>query len=117
MAPGNAGTATMATNLPLSETDEIVEWVKKRANDSADTIDLVVVGPDDHLAEGLVDRLTELGIPTFGPTKAAAQIEWSKAFAKQFMKEEGIPTAAYEIFINIEKAKEHIEIITKRNRN
>ena len=113
MAPGNAGTATMATNLPLSETDEIVEWVKKRANDSADTIDLVVVGPDDHLAEGLVDRLTELGIPTFGPTKAAAQIEWSKAFAKQFMKEEGIPTAAYEIFINIEKAKEHIAQIPR----
>ncbi len=119
MAPGNAGTALIATNVSVSTTDEIIEWAKGKnavsaaSVDAAERIDLVIIGPDDHLAEGLVDRLTELGIPTFGPTKAAAQIEWSKAFAKQFMKEEGIPTAAYEIFINIEKAKEHIAQIPR----
>lgn len=112
VAPGNAGTADIATNLPLSKTNEIVEWFRSDEGNAAH-IDLVLVGPDDHLAEGIVDSLTELGIPTFGPTKAAAQIEWSKAFAKQFMKEENIPTAAYEIFINIEKAKEHIAQIPR----
>lgn len=107
MTPGNAGTELIATNLPITKTGKIIEWLESADGVSAQ-IKLVVVGPDEHLAEGIVDQLAELGIPAFGPTKAAAQIEWSKAFAKQFMKEEGIPTAAYEVFTHIEKAKEYI---------
>ena len=61
------------------------------------------------MANGLVDKLEILGIPVFGPTKMAAEIEWSKTFAKQFMKEEGIPTAMYEVFDDLEKAKSYIK--------
>ena len=103
VAPGNAGTAQMATNLLLSTTNEIVDWLKKNR------ADLVVVGPDNYLEEGIVDKIKELGIPVFGPTKAAAEIEWSKSFAKQFMKEEGIPTASFHVFSDYKKASEYIK--------
>ena len=103
VAPGNAGTALIANNVPATTTEEIVDWVRKNP------MDLVIVGPDSHLAEGLVDILQGIVIAVFGPTKAAAEIEWSKSFAKQFMKEEGIPTAAYEVFKDIEKAKSYIK--------
>lgn len=103
VAPGNAGTAQVAENISASKTEEIIEWIKNNP------IDLVIVGPDDHLAEGIVDKLEKLGIAVFGPTQAAAEIEWSKSFAKQFMKEEGIPTASCEIFNNIEQAKLYIK--------
>jgi len=103
VAPGNAGTAQMATNLLLSTTNEIVDWLKKNR------ADLVVVGPDSYLEEGIVDKIKELGIPVFGPTKAAAEIEWSKSFAKQFMKEEGIPTASFHVFSDYKKASEYIK--------
>ena len=103
VAPGNAGTAQLATNLLLSTTNEIVDWLKKNR------ADLVVVGPDNYLEEGIVDKIKELGIPVFGPTKAAAEIEWSKSFAKQFMKEEGIPTASFHVFSDYKKASEYIK--------
>lgn len=103
VAPGNAGTSNIATNLPLFSIEEIINWLKNNP------IDLVVVGPDNYLAEGIVDKLNELNIPVFGPTKAASEIEWSKAFAKEFMKREGIPTARYEIFTDIDKAKEYVK--------
>src|SRR3989338_2454123 len=103
VAPGNAGTAQLATNLLLSTTNEIVDWLKKNR------ADLVVVGPDNYLEEGIVDKIKELGIPVFGPTKAAAEIEWSKSFAKQFMKEEGIPTASFYVFSDYKKASEYIK--------
>ena len=103
VAPGNAGTAQMATNLLLSTTNEIVDWLKKNR------ADLVVVGPDSYLEEGIVDKIKELGIPVFGPTKAATEIEWSKSFAKQFMKEEGIPTASFHVFSDYKKASEYIK--------
>lgn len=102
VAPGNAGTSAIAQNIPVSKTEEIIEWIKKNH------IDLVIIGPDSYLAEGMVDKLKDLGIAVFGPTKMAAEIEWSKAFAKQFMKEEGIPTAMYEVFDDLEKAKSYI---------
>jgi phosphoribosylamine--glycine ligase len=63
-----------------------------------DQTSLVIVGPEAPLADGIVDRLAALGIPTFGPTKAAAQLEASKAFAKQFMARHGVPTARFEVF-------------------
>ena len=98
VAPGNAGTSELARNIPISEIKDILEWI------SQNHVDLVVVGPDVYLAEGLVDTLEALNIPVFGPSKRASEIEWSKSFAKQFMKEEGIPTASYEVFNNIEDA-------------
>ena len=81
VAPGNAGAAEIATNINISKTAEIIKWLKKNK------IDLVVIGPDEHLADGLIDKLKKLNIPVFGPTKSAAKIEWSKSFSKQFMKE------------------------------
>ena len=82
VAPGNAGTALIAQNVPATTTEEIITWLKNNA------VDLVIVGPDSHLADGIVDKLEKLGIAVFGPTKAAAEIEWSKSFAKKFMKDE-----------------------------
>lgn len=102
VAPGNAGTLKIAQNINISTTKDIIEWLRHTH------IDLVVIGPDEHLADGMVDELEALGIAVFGPTKSAAEIEWSKSFAKQFMKEEGIPTASYEVFNDIEKAKLYV---------
>lgn len=99
VAPGNSGTATVAQNVEVTSIDEIMQWLK------LNPVDLIIVGPDNYLAEGIVDRVKELGIKIFGPTKAAAEIEWSKSFAKQFMQEEGIPTAAFQTFSNYEKAQ------------
>ena len=103
VAPGNAGTALVATNIPLLKSEDIISWIKENP------VDLVVVGPDDYLAEGIVDKLQEINVPVFGPTKLAAEIEWSKSFAKQFMKEENILTAKFEIFSNLEKAKSYVK--------
>ena len=92
VTPGNAGTASIAQNLDISKTEKILEWLGKNK------MDLVIVGPENYLSEGIVDTLQEKNIPVFGPTKAAAEIEWSKSFAKVFMKQEGIPTANFQIF-------------------
>src|SRR3989344_317228 len=98
IAPGNAGTAQIGLNLLISKTEEIIDWLKENK------VDLVVVGPDNYLAEGITDEIQKLGIPVFGPTKDAAEIEWSKSFAKEFMKEEGIPTAGFQRFSNFDSA-------------
>ncbi len=103
VAPGNAGTASIAKNIPLVKTNEIIDWLKKHK------VDLVVVGSDSYLAEGIVDKIQRLKIPVFGPTKAAAKIEWSKSFAKKFMDEEKIPTAKFKSFTDFSKAKKYIE--------
>ena len=85
------------------EMKEILEWIAQNP------VDLVIVGPDEHLALGIVDAVEKLGVPIFGPTQAASEIEWSKAFAKKFMQEENIPTAKYETFSDSTKAKEYIK--------
>lgn len=103
IAPGNAGTSLIAKNINIFDIEEIINWIKENP------VDLVVVGPDNYLADGIVDRLEVLGIKVFGPTRLAAEIEWSKVFAKNFMKKEGIPTATYEAFNDIDKAKSYIE--------
>lgn len=99
-APGNAGTAELAESVPLmvNDIDNLLAFAKDNA------IDLTVVGPEDPLAAGIVDRFREAGLRIFGPTKAAACIESSKEFAKDLMARHGVPTAAYRTFDNYEEA-------------
>jgi phosphoribosylamine---glycine ligase len=87
VAPGNGGTATIAENLAIHPTD--MESLAQIARDK--TIDLVIVGPELPLSLGIVDYFNSIGILTFGPTKAAAQIESSKTFARDLMRQNGIP--------------------------
>ena len=94
VAGGNAGTAGIATNLPVNPED--VAAVTAAAQSTG--ADLVVVGPEAPLALGLVDRLAELGIPAFGPSQAAAQIEASKGFALELMREAGVPCPWFQVF-------------------
>ena len=103
--PGNGGMAKDATcvNIGATDLDGIVAFAKENA------IDYAVVAPDDPLVLGCVDRLNAIGIPCFGPTANAAIIEGSKAFSKNLMKKYGIPTAAYEIFTEIDKALAYVK--------
>jgi phosphoribosylamine--glycine ligase len=99
-APGNPGMARVATLVPLrpDDVEGLTDFARK------ERLDLVVVGPEGPLVAGLVDRLTAAGIPAFGPTAAAAEIEGSKAFAKEVMIAAGIPTAGYATFTAPEPA-------------
>ena len=103
-APGNAGIAQQAERVAIGVED--VEKLAEFAQQNA--IDLTIVGPEAALAVGLVDRFEELGLRAFGPTKAAAQIESSKEFAKRLMAKYEIPTAGYEAFDSYEAAKEYV---------
>lgn len=105
IAPGNAGTAQVGTNLPIPATD--VERLAEQA--LLHRIDLTVVGPEEPLARGLVDRFRRLGLLAFGPTQTAARIEASKAFAKEVMWAEGVPTARAEVFDQYEPARSYVE--------
>ncbi len=96
VAPGNAGTAKIAENVPIESTD--VEGLLKFAGKKK--IDQTIVGPDDPLALGIVDRFRSRGLRIFGPTKAAAQIESSKLFAKELMGQAGVPTVMSSVFTN-----------------
>ena len=106
--PGNGGIAKDATcvNIGAKDLDKIVEFA------TSNKIDYAVVAPDDPLVLGLVDLLNEKGIPCFGPTKAAAIIEGSKAFSKDLMKKYNIPTAKYEAFSDEKKALEELDTQT-----
>lgn len=92
-APGNGGTAELGTNLRSNPHDKHRLYQEIRVH----RIGLVVVAQDEYLAAGLVDYLMVRGIAAFGPTKAAAKLEWSKSFAKRFMIKEGVPTARFKI--------------------
>ncbi|MDY7019015.1 MAG: phosphoribosylamine--glycine ligase [Chloroflexota bacterium] len=105
VAPGNAGTALIAENVNIRPTD--IEALGKIATDKR--IDLVVVGPEAPLASGIVDHFNGLGIPTFGPTKAAAQIESSKVFARNLLEKYGIPCPKGAIFTSYPEAREYLE--------
>ena len=100
-APGNAGTAAIATNVAVGAED--VEAVAKWAREN--NPDLVVVGPEAPLVKGLVDQLLSLGIPAFGPVAAGARMEGSKRFAKEVMDAAGVPTGKAEMFTDAAKAK------------
>lgn len=103
--PGNAGIAEVAkcVDIGVMDFEKIADFAKKEA------FDLVVVGPDDPLAGGIVDVLEEKGLRVFGPRKNAAILEGSKAFSKDLMKKYGIPTAAYETFDTPEAALKYLE--------
>jgi len=105
VAPGNAGTEENATNVAISvmDFDALVDFAKK------EKIDLTVVGMDDPLVGGIVDRFEAEGLRVFGPRKNAAILEGSKAFSKDLMKKYGIPTAAYENFNDPQKAIKYLE--------
>lgn len=94
IAPGNPGTALHGTNLSLdtSNFQAVAKTVEERE------IDLVIVGPEQPLVDGITDFLSQKGIKVFGPTAKAAQLEGSKSFAKEFMQRHNIPTAGYKTF-------------------
>lgn len=103
--PGNAGIAEFAECAPIGamEFEKIVSFAKEKE------VDLVIVGMDDPLVGGLVDELENAGIRAFGPNKAAAILEGSKAFSKDLMKKYKIPTAAYENFTDPDQAAAYLE--------
>ncbi len=103
-APGNAGTAAVAENLNLHLTD--IEGMGKVVKEKG--VDLVVIGPEAPLASGIVDYFNRLGIPIFGPTKEATQIESSKVFARNLMEKYGIPCPKGAIFSSYSEAREYL---------
>lgn len=105
-APGNPGTAQLAVNVPIKveEIDKLLGFAKKEG------IDLAVVGPELPLSLGIVDLFREYGVKVFGPSRAAARIEASKAFSKDLMQKYGIPTAAYGVFTDIPAAEAFIRL-------
>ncbi len=104
VAPGNPGTAALAENVPIGamEFDKLTDFAQEKK------IGLTIIGPDDPLGAGIVDVFQKRGLRVLGPTKAAAQIESSKAFAKQLMKEAGIPTAEFGVFKEYEQALDYV---------
>lgn len=105
VAPGNAGTAFIATNLNISATD--IKSLEKAVQEHR--IDLTVVGPEAPLAAGIVDQFESHGLAIFGPTRAAAQLEVSKAFAKDLMQKHGIPCARSVTFSAFKDAVEYVK--------
>ncbi len=102
-ATGNAGTSRLGINVSVEPTNitAMLEFAKK------EKIDLSLAISDDVLASGLVDEFKKAGLRIWGPTKAAAEIEWSKAFAKDFMRRHGLPTARFKTFSNFDDAKSY----------
>ena len=102
--PGSAAMSDCAelVGIDWQQSDHLISFLKDNQ------VDLVVVGPEAPLVAGLADTLNKAGIPVFGPSKAAAQLEGSKVFAKDLMKKYNIPTAAYGVFHNVDEAKEFI---------
>src|SRR5512139_450631 len=107
IAPGNAGTCDCGENVAVDPDDHpaLVRFCKEKQ------IDLVLVGPEVPLAAGIVDALSAGGIRCFGPKQAAAQIEASKVFSKDFMARHQIPTARYASFTQLEQATTHLETL------
>ncbi len=104
-APGNAGIARHAINIPINveEIDKLADFALK------EKIDLTIVGPEASLSLGIVNKFNDLGLKIFGPTKEAALIESSKSFAKELMKKYNIPTANYEVFTDYNNAINYIK--------
>ena len=107
VAPGNIGMVDVATlvNIKVDDIAGLVDFAK------AEGIDLTVVGPELPLTLGIVDAFQEAGLACFGPNKAAAKLEGSKAFSQELMKKYGIPTAAFDTFTDVDKAKAFVDEI------
>ena len=106
VAPGNDGMTLDGVdlvNIGISEHSRLIEFAKE--NDIAWSF----IGPDDALAAGIVDDFNQAGLKAFGPSRLAAELEWSKDFAKEIMVKYGVPTAAYGTFSDFEEAKAYIE--------
>ena len=105
VAPGNGGTARDKSliDVPITDVVQLREWAQQNQ------IALTVVGPEAPLAAGVVDEFRAHGLRIFGPTKAAAQLESSKAFSKAFMKRHGIPTAFYDTFTDATAAHAYVD--------
>ena len=104
-APGNAGTALDGVNVPIetNDFDGLIRFARK------EQIVLTVVGPEDPLSQGIVDHFQKAGLTIFGPTKAAAQLEASKVYAKKLMRDADVPTAEFRVFDHPEPARTFIE--------
>ncbi len=102
---GNGGTHALAKHVSVDPGDvaAVARWA------DAEDVDLVVVGPEVPLADGVVDACHERGVPAFGPTAGAAEIEASKSFSKDVMREAGVPTAGFEVFTEVESALGYIQ--------
>ncbi|KAI8377475.1 phosphoribosylglycinamide synthetase [Radiomyces spectabilis] len=109
VAPGNGGTAngSKVTNVDIGVSDfaKLTEFAVQN------NVDLVIPGPEQPIVEGIQTAFRKVGIPCFGPSAKAAQMEGSKTFSKDFMKKHNIPTAAYENFTDFEKAKAYVESV------
>ena len=107
VAPGNAGSGLEAgvRNVEVAATD--IQGLMALAR--TEQVDFTVVGPEAPLVLGAVDQFTAAGLPCFGPTQAAAQLEGSKAFSKDFMRRHNIPTAAYASFTDVADATKYIQ--------
>ena len=104
VAPGNGGTAIEKNceNVNITDIEELLSFAKGRS------VDLTIVGPEEPLIKGIVNRFKEEGLKIFGPDKAGAELEGSKSFSKDFMKKYGVATAEYEVFYEADEAKEYL---------
>lgn len=104
LAPGNGGTGNVAENISIGvmEFEKLADFAEEKK------VGLTIVGPDDPLGGGIVDVFKPRGLKVFGPSKMAARIESSKAFAKQLMSEAGVPTAEFQVFKDYEAAKKYV---------
>ncbi|GGE35623.1 phosphoribosylamine--glycine ligase [Pullulanibacillus camelliae] len=105
IAPGNDGMNRVATRVPIDEADfeGLINFVKTNA------IDLTIVGPEQPLVDGIVNRFKQAGLTIFGPSQEAAMLEGSKAFAKDLMGKYAIPTAAYDVFTDYDRAVAYVQ--------
>lgn len=103
-APGNAGMSQIAENVDIgvNQIDDLISFAQNNS------VDLTIVGPEDPLVNGIVDQFSAAGLKIFGPKKIAAQLEGSKTFSKNLMRDYNIPTAGYEVFTSFEKARKYL---------
>src|SRR5262245_39173900 len=101
IAPGNAGTATVGENVAIEATDfpKLIKFAKDNQ------VELTVVGPETPLVLGIVDEFAKFGLKIFGPSKLAAELEGSKVFCKDLLRNADVPTADYRVFNNVERAQ------------
>lgn len=105
VAPGNGGTAieNKCENINITDMNELIKFAKK------EIIDITIVGPEDPLTKGIVNKFKKEGLKIFGPAENGARLEGSKSFSKEFMKKYGVKTAEYETFLNVDEALKYLD--------